>query len=205
MVSSEIKPVIIGITGGIGTGKSTVTGYLADKGYLVLDADKISHNITEKGSPALAKLAETFGNEIMLSDGTLNRKRMAEIAFSNPEKKKKLENIITAEVIDIISKKIQTIRSEKTQRLAFVDAPLLFESGANALTDFNWTVICDRNLQIERAASRDGASKKEIEMRIDNQMPTEEKVKLSDEVIDNSKGTEELYQQVQILINKYEK
>lgn len=205
MVSSEIKPLVIGITGGIGTGKSTVTRYLADKGYVVLDADKISHDITEKGSPALEKLADTFGNEIMLSDGNLNRKKMAELAFSDPEKKKKLESIITSEVINIISGKIEIIRLEKKQKLAFVDAPLLFESGADELTDFNWTVVCDKNVQIERAMSRDGATKEEIERRISNQMSTEEKVKLSDDTIDNSKGIEELCQQVEALINKYEK
>lgn len=205
MVSSEVKPVVIGITGGIGTGKSTVTRYLVDKGFVVLDADKISHEITEKGSPALDKLADNFGREVILPDGNLDRKKVARIVFSNADSKKKLENIITSQVINIISTRIDELRKEKQYDIIFVDAPLLFESGADSLTNYNWIVVCDREIQIKRAMERDNLTREEIESRISNQMSAEEKIKRSDDIIDNSKGIEELYNQVELLINKYEK
>lgn len=205
MVSVKIKPTIIGLTGGIGTGKSTVSDYIKKKGYKVIDADKISHEITEKGSPLLDKLASVFGNAIILTDGSLDRKKLAEIAFSNTSSKEKLEYIVTNEVISIIASQVQQLKQDSKDKLVFVDAPLLFETDAHKLTDYNWTVVCDREVQISRAMERDNATQDEIEARISNQMSTDEKIRLSNESIDNSTSLEDLYLQIEGLINKYEK
>ena len=196
---------VIGLTGGIGAGKSTVTNYLRKQGYLVIDADAIAHQITEKGSPALKKIALCFGAEVLYEDGSLNRKKLAAFVFSDEEKKRQLEQLTTVEVVYIIKPQIEDLRKKGKQDIVFVDAPLLFETGADKLTDMVWLVDADMEARISRVMDRDGTSREAVVSRVQNQMDSSEKKKLSAEIIDNSKGKEELYQQIEYLLMRYVK
>ena len=194
---------VIGLTGGIGSGKSTVSTYLREKGYLILDADQIAHDITKKGSPVLAQIAEAFGDDMLDEDGNLLRKKLAAVAFATSENKSMLESITTAEVVRLISNQVAQLRAEKNYDIIFVDAPLLFEAGVDRLTDLVWMVSAEENIRIERVMARDQISRADVLQRIANQMDNDEKIRRSHEIIDNSKGKEELYQQVEALLNKY--
>ena len=196
---------VIGLTGGIGAGKSTVTNYLRKQGYLVIDADAIAHQITEKGSPALKKITLCFGAEVLYEDGSLNRKKLAAFVFSDEEKKRQLEQLTTVEVVYIIKTQLEDLRKKGKQDIVFVDAPLLFETGADKLTDMVWLVDADMEARISRVMDRDGTSREAVVSRVQNQMDSSEKKKLSAEIIDNSKGKEELYQQIEYLLMRYVK
>lgn len=195
---------VIGLTGGIGAGKSTVSDLLRQKGCRIIDADRIAHEITAPGSPLLPKLAEAFGQDILHADGTLDRKALAAKAFSSREQREKLEAITTSQVVQIISQQLEQLREEGREKLVFVDAPLLFEAGADALTDLVWLVDADLELRIRRTMERDNAGREEILQRIKNQMPDEEKRARAHEIIDNSKGKDELYQRVEGLLKYYD-
>lgn len=194
---------VIGLTGGIGAGKSTVSDFLKEKGYIVIDADAIAHQITEKGAAALKKIALCFGADILQKDGSLNRKKLASIVFGDEEKKKQLEQITTMEVVEIIKNQLNDLRKGGKYDIIFVDAPLLFETGADKLTDCVWLVDADIEVRISRVMDRDQASREEVKNRIQTQMSSEEKKRRSAEIIDNSKGKEELYQQVEYLLMRY--
>ena len=194
---------MIGLTGGIGSGKSTVSAYLVEKGYQVLDADRIAHEITETGSPVLERIAEAFGADMLNGDGSLNRKRLAAAAFSSKENKAVLESLTTKEVIRIIEESVAQLRNEEEYDIIFVDAPLLFEAGVDRITDFVWLVTADEEVRIERVMERDQVSREDVLQRISNQMSDEEKKQRSQELIDNSEGKEVLYRQVEALLRKY--
>lgn len=194
---------IIGLTGGIGAGKSTVTEILLKEGYPVIDADRISRKITEKGSPVLEKIAGVFGNDMILPGGELDRKKLASLVFSDSEKRLRLEEITTKEVVRIIAEKLDRMKSRGQTGPVFIDAPLLFESGADRLTDLVWTVDADISVRIERVCARDGATPQEVRDRIAAQMSSSRRAERSAEVIDNSKGKEELCRQVKELLKKY--
>lgn len=196
---------VIGLTGGIGAGKSTVTDFLKQKGYTVIDADAIAHQITEKGTDTLKEIALHFGPDILREDCSLDRKKLAAIVFSDQEKKTQLEQITTVEVVNIIKKRLDYLREQGKYDIIFVDAPLLFETGADKLTDYVWLVDANLETRISRVMERDRASREAVRHRIENQMGSEEKKKLSQEIIDNSKGKEELYQQVERLLMRYVK
>lgn len=194
---------VIGLTGGIGSGKSTVSAYLKEQGYLILDADQIAHDITKKGSPVLQKIADAFGADMLDADGNLQRKKLAAVAFSTLENKALLESMTTAEVVRLISETVAQLRKTKDYDIIFIDAPLLFEAGVDRLTDLVWMVSADEEIRIERVMNRDQISRTDVLQRIANQMSNEEKIRRSQEIIDNSSGKEELYRQVKALLEKY--
>lgn len=197
--------ITIGLTGCIGSGKSTVTEFLESKNYKIIDADRISHEVTEKGSVTLKKLALAFGDDIITADGSLDRKKLAGIVFSDAEKKEILESIVTAEVINVCNRKCEEYKNAGTEKIIFVDAPLLFECGMNKDMDYVWVVTADMDVRVERVMKRDCADREDVIARIRNQMSDEEKIAGADDVIDNSKDLEALYSQVEELIIKYGK
>lgn len=194
---------VIGLTGGIGAGKSTVSDYLLDKGYIVIDADKIARSLTDKGSDTLQALTAAFGEEILFADGSLDRKKLAGIVFSDGEKRLILEELTTKEVVRIIEERLMQLQGEGYKGPVFVDAPLLFESGADKLTGAVWLVDADMDVRVARVMARDGISAEDVKRRIANQMDSEEKKARSTDIIDNSKGKELLYRQVERLLEKY--
>ena len=146
---------IIGLTGGIGTGKSTVSAYLAQKGCKIIDADLISHQMTEAGSPCLAEIKDAFGEDVFLRDGNLDRKKVGRLVFADATKKKTLEQIITRRVIEKTLRILQDCRARQ-EDLVVLDAPLLFECGMQRYTDETWLVVCRTETRLRRIAARDG-------------------------------------------------
>ena len=194
---------VIGLTGGIGSGKSTVSSYLREQGHLILDADQIAHDITKKGSPVLQQIAEAFGADMLDAEGNLQRKKLAAAAFATPERKAVLESLTTAEVVRLISEQVTELRNSGEYDIIFIDAPLLFEAGVDRLTDLVWMVSADEEVRIARVMARDDVSREAVLQRIANQMDNDEKIRRSQEVIDNSEGKEALYRQVAALLEKY--
>ena len=194
---------IIGLTGGIGTGKSTVSAYLAQKGCKIIDADLISHQMTEAGSPCLAEIKAAFGEDVFLRDGNLDRKKVGRLVFADAEKKKTLEQIITRRVIEKTLRILQDCRAQQ-EDLVVLDAPLLFECGMQRYTDETWLVVCRTETRLRRIAARDGLAEEDIQKRIANQMSTEQKEKLADYIIDNSRDLAWLYAQIDTLLAKSE-
>jgi dephospho-CoA kinase len=194
---------VIGLTGGIGAGKSTVSDYLLDKGFTVIDADKIARSMTEKGSETLQALTEAFGEDILFTDGCLDRKKLAAIVFSDEKKRLVLEEVTTKKVVQIIEEKITGLQEEGYEAPVFIDAPLLFESGADKLCDAVWLVDASIDIRIRRVMARDDVTSEEVKRRILNQMSSSEKIARSTDIIDNSKGKEALYEQVERLLERY--
>lgn len=188
--------IVIGLTGGIGTGKSTVSDYLRKKGCIILDADDISRKMTEAGMPALSIIQNVFGNEVINSDGSLNRHKLGDIVFNNRDKLQKLQQIITTEVVDNINRNLSQLQSEHCDNIVVIDAPLLFECGMENIADENWLVISEMSVRIKRVKERDNLSEEQIIARINNQMSQEDKEKLSDYVLDNSGSLQQLYEQI---------
>ena len=194
---------IIGLTGGIGTGKSTVSAYLAQKGCKIIDADLISHQMTEAGSPCLAEIRDAFGEDVFLRDGNLDRKKVGRLVFADATKKKTLEQIITRRVIEKTLRILQDCRAQQ-EDLVVLDAPLLFECGMQRYTDETWLVVCRTETRLRRIAARDGLAEEDIQKRIANQMSTEQKEKLADYIINNSRDLAWLYAQIDTLLAKSE-
>lgn len=197
--------LVIGLTGSIGSGKSTVSKYISDRGYTVIDADMISRNITEKGSDLIPKLVETFGEDIVSDDGSLDRKALGQIVFSDTVEKEKLEKIVTAKVVDIIGNRIDLLKEEGHEDPVFIDAPLLFETETDFLTDENWVVIATDRVRAKRVMNRDGFTNEEFKARDISQMSQEMKVLLGDKIIDNSGDKESLYKQLDYLLSELSK
>lgn len=193
---------IIGLTGGIGVGKSTVSDYLRKKDIKIIDADDMARKMTAKGSETLQMIAEAFGQDMILPDGNLDRKKLASVVFSDTEKAV-LEELTTKKVAEDIFSMVCTLRKEDTENIAFIDAPLLFECDMDRLCDAVWLVYADEESRITRVMERDGVLRGQVADRINNQMSEEEKRKKSTDIIDNSGGKEELYRQIDALLKKY--
>ena len=187
--------MLIGLTGGIGAGKSTVSDYLRAKGYPVFDADEVAREIVEpnSGTDTLSLLSSAFGEDIIKADGSLNRSRLASIAFSDPEKKARLDQIMHGKVIEILLQRAEEMALEP---LVFIDVPLLFESGMDRHFAQIWLVDADDEARIKRVIERDGSSREEVLRRIGYQMDRAGKISRSSVVLDNSGDREILYRQI---------
>jgi len=193
---------VIGLTGGIGTGKSTVSAYLKEKGCLVLDADKMSRALTAPGGAALAEVRAAFGDGVFFEDGTMNRKAVSDIVFNNSDMRRALEEIITKKVVEQTIDAVETLRVENYTGVVVLDAPLLFEFGMQVYTDECWVVTADIEVRIERIMKRDGLDRESILGRIRSQMSESEKIELADYIIDNSGNLINLYEQIDRLIER---
>lgn len=189
----------IGITGGIGSGKSTVSEYLIKEGYDIIDCDKIARDIVTPEFGLLKKLALIIGPEILNQDETLNREKTSEIVFASDEKRKLLNDITHEAIRDIILQRFQNASSDPI----FVDAALLFETGFADELDVIWMVKADESLRKKRVFERDETDIENIEARMNAQMDDGEKEKLADEIIDNSGSKEELFKHIEELLKKY--
>ena len=180
---------IIGLTGGIATGKSTVANFLVEQGAVVIDADKLSREAVRPGSNALERIVALFGVDMLLPDGCLDRKRLGRMVFVDPDKRRQLEEIIHPEIKRLADERIAALVAEG-HRIVFYMAPLLIESGATARVDEIWVVTVSAAVQRERLMARDGIGREEAERIIASQMPLAEKERHGRIVIDNS-GTHE--------------
>jgi dephospho-CoA kinase len=186
---------LIGLTGGIGTGKTTVSNYLTDRYTLpVLDADVYAREAVAKSSPILLTIWQRYGDRVKLSTGELNRSALGEIIFNNPQEKQWLEAQIHPFVRDRFAQELQHL----TNNTVVLSIPLLFEANLMALVSEIWVVSCDRSLQIERLQQRNGLTPQQAEARIDSQMSLTQKIALADLVLTNNAGLAELYAQVDV-------
>ena len=190
---------IIGLTGGIGAGKSTVSEYLKAQGHPVVDADQISRDLMVPGAPLLDLLEEAFGPEIILPGRVLDRKGLARIAFATEEGKDLLNRITHGAINEKILEDLKALES-KGFKLAFLDAPLLFEVGLDRFTHLVWLVDASDEVRIARVMDRDGLSREEILDRMARQMSGEEKRARASRILDNSGDLESLHEQIRRLL-----
>lgn len=191
---------IIGITGGIASGKSTVTNFLREKGFQVVDADAVVHDLQKPGGRLYQVLVQHFGQEILLENGELNRPLLASLIFSNLEERE-WSRITQGE---IIREELATLRDQlaHTEEIFFMDIPLLFEQDYSAWFDETWLVYVDRDVQVERLMKRDQLFKDEAESRLGAQWPLEKKKDLTSHVLDNNGNQEQLLTQVVSLLER---
>lgn len=182
---------IIGLTGGIGAGKSTASAYLKKKGFAVIDADAIARRIVEPGKPLVKTLAEAFGAHILKEDESLDRRALAAVVFQDREKKKRLDSIMHGAIIAIIDQQIAEYQKGSYPGI-LIDAPLLFETNLDQKCDRTWLITAKLETRIARVCMRDHMSQKEVEERIKSQMDDAEKKKRADVILDNSGSRQEL-------------
>lgn len=186
---------IIGLTGGIASGKSTVATELRKQNVPVFDADEVSRNAVAKGSKGLALVAEAFGAEYLTSDGEMDRAKISQLVFSDKEALKTLEGILHKIVWDEAEAFLAEAREQKA-KLAVLDVPLLIETKWHERVDLVWLVAVSKEQQIKRAMIRSGMTEEEVKARIAAQMSLEDKKKFADVVLDNSGALEESLEQV---------
>lgn len=186
---------ILGLTGGIASGKSTVSAYLAQNGALIIDADLIARQVVAKKSSGLKKIVAKFGGEILTASGELDRKKLGKLVFSNKELLKALTDITGPLIRAEILREIEAAKKAQV-KLVVLDIPLLFETGYQTLCDKVMVVTIPSKLQLERVMKRDNLSAAEARKRIANQLPASKRNELADVLIDNSKSVAETYQQV---------
>jgi dephospho-CoA kinase len=184
---------LIGLTGGIATGKSTVANYLATTYNLpILDADIYARDAVSVGSPILSQIAEKYGTEIILSDGNLNRSKLGEIIFHQPEERYWVERVIHPYVRSCFAKAI----NESSANTLILVIPLLFEANLENLVNQIWVVSCSPQQQQQRLIERNNLTAEQAAARINSQLPIAEKIALADVVLDNSGNLESLLQQI---------
>ena len=193
----------IAITGGIGSGKTEVTNYLMSKGFTVVDADRMSREMTGPGGKAIPYIREHFGEGFILEDGSLDRAAMRDLVFRDPSKKKLLEEGTTKVVLEDIEA-IKKERAERGDKVLFFDIPLLFETGTENDYDSVLVVTADHEIRRQRIMARDGIDPAVIDLIMDSQEDEERKVSMADIVIINNGTIEELHDAIDILLKKLE-
>ena len=196
---------VIGITGIIGSGKSTVTRYILSKGYEVLDADAMYKEMTVPNSNTVAEIVNIFGEKVKNEDGSLNKKALADIVYNDKRELRKLEKVTTEVIVHNIKEIVKQHKEENsieeaklseknaTKELLFIDAPLLIEFKLHEICDYIWLVVADHDTIIKRVEQRDKISKETIEAILNNQIPLKEKEKYATHIVDNSKNIDDLY------------
>lgn len=190
---------IIGVTGGIGSGKSKVSEMFENFGGRVIDADAISRRIMNAGSPAYCEVLEFFGTEILDENKEINRKKLADIVFGDRKKLEKLNAVTHKYIFEEIRKKIEEYKEEK---VVILDVPLLFDEDFTIKYDKSVAVIADEEIRIKRAVMRDNSSSEKIRNRIKNQISDSEYRRLADFIIENNGTEEELSEKASRIYNE---
>jgi len=196
------KHIIIGLTGGIASGKSTVLKEFKHLGARVVDADKISREIIRPRLPAWKKIVRKFGRAILRKNNQLDRKKLGRIVFSNVSKRKILERITHPVIISEIKKQVKKFVKESKKAIIMIDTPLLFEAKLEKMTDKVIVVWCTKKCQIERLLKKTSLNRPEIEKRIKAQMPIDIKKKKADFLINNCYNITKLKTQTKQLWDK---
>jgi len=190
---------ILGLTGGIGSGKTAASDYLASKGIVVVDADVVAREVVEPGQPALQAIAERYGNDALLPDGRLNRAWLRQKVFAEPQEREWLESQTHPRIREAIIHQLQAA----TSAYAILVSPLLFESGHYQLTQRTLLIDVSEALQVERASQRDQNDAEQIRRIIAAQMSGADKRAKADDIADNSQDLNHLHQQLDQLHHTY--
>ncbi|MGX7202165.1 dephospho-CoA kinase [Enterococcus plantarum] len=192
--------MVLGLTGGIATGKSTVVSVFRSLNFPIVDADIIAREIVEVGKPALKKVVAVFGSEILNREGALNRKKLGEIIFSDEKRRKKLNEVLSPFLKEAI---LTEINDKKDQApLVIVDIPLLYEGGYDVFVDKVAVVYVPEEIQLVRLMKRDNLSEEQAQLRIDSQLPIEEKKQKANIIFDNQNSILETKNNVQKWVTK---
>lgn len=183
------KPYVIGLTGGIGCGKSEAAKYLKSLGAAHVDADEISRALTAEGGEALADIRRVFGDGAFRADGSLDRAGLAKLIFANEPARKALEGILHP-LVQRNMLRAMDAAAEAGAKVVILDVPLLFETGMDALCDETWTLYLDRDTQVARVVERDGVTPEAAEARIDSQLPAADRVERATHAIDTDRPIE---------------
>jgi len=195
--------LIIGLTGGIGSGKTTVSDMFSKIGIPIIDTDVISRDLINNTS-VLKKIVEAFGDDVIDSNGTINRKKLSKIVFTHPTKKKQLEKILHPEIRIEVNKKIQDYSSsEKQSTYIIIVIPLLLETGYLDIIDRILTVISDEDVRIKRVKQRDNRETSEIQSIIKNQVTDEQRLAKTDDIIKNNNDINDLESKIKKLHDSY--
>lgn len=188
----------VGLTGGIACGKSLVSRHLSRKGAVIIDLDLVAREIVKPGMPAWFDIRSFFGPEILLEDGSLDRKKLSHMVFSHEGLREKLNQLTHGRIIELVEKRKKGLQDDPGSRdiILVIEAPLLFEAGMKGRVDKVIVVKCQGPVQQKRLKERDGITGPEALGRIHSQMPLEEKVRLADYVIDNSYSPDYTREQV---------
>jgi len=195
--------LVVGLTGGIASGKSTVSRMFADQGIPVICADELARDAVRPGSDALEEIRSTFGEDVLDEHGGLDRAAMARLVFHNATKRKLLESIIHPRVAEEQQERLRRLELEG-HRIAIIDVPLLYESGWEKAFDLVIVVYVPAEVQEHRLMARDKISREDARSRLDAQMPIEKKKKLADRVVDNTGGMKHTLDQVKSIMEELE-
>lgn len=190
--------MVIGLTGGIATGKTTVSNYLKELGYPVIDADVIARQVVEPGTKGLRMITDTFGEKVLTSDGQLDRQQLAQLVFTSSELLQQLNQILQP----IIRERIQELISTSKASVVVIDVPLLYEQHYEELCDVVMVVSVQPQQQLKRLMNRNHFTMDEAKNRVASQMPLSSKERLADVVIDNNGSVKETRQQVKKWLNQ---
>ena len=194
--------IVVGLTGGIASGKSTVSSILIEKGALVIDADVEARLAVEKGEEAYNEIIAHFGNQVLLEDGSIDRAKLGSIIFHDEQERQKLNSIVHPAVRKrMMWKKDQAIANG--EKLIILDIPLLFESKLTYMVDKTILVFVDEDVQLDRLMKRNQLTKEDAMARVNSQMPLKDKVQLADEVINNNGTIAETEQQIIEILKKW--
>jgi len=191
--------VIIGLTGGIASGKSTAAKLLGELGAHIIDADKLGHNAYTKGSEAFSSVVSVFGQDTVGDDGEIDRKVLGSKVFGSPESLKKLTDIVWPAIKNMAQQEIESVKAQQPKQVIVLEAAVLFEAGWEDIVDEVWSTLVDREVAIGRATNRDGSDREQVEARIDAQLTNEERAEKADRLIKNSGSEEDLAERVKAL------
>jgi len=197
--------VIIGLTGGVASGKTTVSQIMKEEGAYLIDADQIARELVQPHQPAWNELVRSFGKEILQEDGSIHRKKLAEKVFTDPEKRKLLNQILHPRIKEEMDRRTREIGQKDPEAIVVIDAPLLVELGNHREVDKLIVVTSTQTQQMERLKERDGINSEEALRILSSQMPVEEKAKLADYVIRNEGSLEETKESVKEVFKELRK
>ena len=192
---------VIGLTGGIGSGKSTVSQLLAEIGAVIIDADRVGHEAYQPGTGTWHALVDAFGEQILAPDRNIDRKKLGSIVFKDPDTLKKLNSIVHPRMYEMMKERIEQYRQDG-QKVVVLDAAILLEAGWDTLVDEIWVTVASEDVVIERATKRTGLPEEQIRSRIRSQLSNEERIKHAREVISNDGDLRELKEKVKKLWRK---
>jgi phosphopantetheine adenylyltransferase/dephospho-CoA kinase len=196
--------LIIGLTGGIASGKSTAAKRLGEWGAHVIDADKLGHRAYLKDTPAFHAVVAAFGEDTVGEDGEIDRRVLGGKVFGNPDKLKQLTDIVWPAIRELAAAEMQAVHAQEPEKIIVLEAAVLLEAGWQDLVDEIWATVVDRDVAIARASARDGVDPEAVEARIDAQLSNDERRAAANRVIDNSGTEQDLEAQLKSLWSQLE-